>query len=236
MAKYRGDQLSLIAETDDDYRPSGDWYDPDDLGSARNRSATRGKLGSATLPKPELKNLGSVVARPKPEPKNLGSANRADVDRSPTLPKSEPKNLGREATLPKPELKNLGSVDRRPESEPKNLGSANRADVDREKTLPKLEPKNLGSEATLPKPELENLGSVERRPNHLVPKSMPMKVGLIQRKLNTKTGNYYWYWRYYDTKGKYRSIYAGANMYDAIAKVEARGIPADASKKYLKDG
>jgi hypothetical protein len=186
MAKYRGDQLSLIAETDDDYRPSGDWYDPDDLGSARNRSATRGKLGSATLPKPELKNLGSVVARPKPEPKNLGSANRADVDRSPTLPKSEPKNLGREATLPKPELKNLGSVD--------------------------------------------------RRPNHLVPKSMPMKVGLIQRKLNTKTGNYYWYWRYYDTKGKYRSIYAGANMYDAIAKVEARGIPADASKKYLKDG
>jgi hypothetical protein len=151
MNYLSGEQLGFFNDVEEFYRPVGDWYDPDDLGSV------------TTLPKPDPDNLGSVTTLPKPDPDNLGSVT--------TLPKSDP----------------------------------------------------------------DNLGSVTTLPNSLLPKSIPVHIGLIQRKLNNATGNYYWYWRYYDLHGKYRSIYLGADVSQAIAKCQSRGIPPDASKKYLKD-
>ena len=75
---------------------------------------------------------------------------------------------------------------------------------------------NLGTEILVPKSKL------------LVPKfdNWQPPIGTIEQK---PVGIYhYWYWRYYDNRGKKASLYLGKDYNRAVAKCQKIGVPTDA--------
>ena len=59
------------------------------------------------------------------------------------------------------------------------------------------------------------------------PVQVKLKFGLL-KSLDRPNNRRYWYWRYYDTKGKRKDRYLGTNLDKALAKVVEIGIPSDA--------
>jgi hypothetical protein len=58
-----------------------------------------------------------------------------------------------------------------------------------------------------------------------------LKFGILVRRQKSK--NYYWYWQYYDCKGKRVEMYCGKCLQLAIVKVREIGIPPDARPQRL---
>jgi hypothetical protein len=61
-----------------------------------------------------------------------------------------------------------------------------------------------------------------------VPKSYKPLIGCLQQKLIN--GNLYWYWRYYATDNKKKSLYLAKGYSKAIEKAKLIGYPGDAKR------
>jgi hypothetical protein len=44
--------------------------------------------------------------------------------------------------------------------------------------------------------------------------------------------SYYWYWRYRNQEGQFKSLYLAAKLHKAVDRARTIGIPADAPTKY----
>jgi|GEM_PF-5822867 len=74
-----------------------------------------------------------------------------------------------------------------------------------------------------------NFPSAELGTKNLLVPNFPewtLPIGCLQQKWIKDRK--YWYWRYYDNRGKKASLYLGKDYNKAIAKVKKIGIPADA--------
>jgi hypothetical protein len=84
---------------------------------------------------------------------------------------------------------------------------------------------SLGTKIYLvPKLKINQLGTKE----FPVPKSFQPPIGCFQQKLIK--GNLYWYWRYYDSSNKKKSLYLAKEYSDAVNKAKLIGYPKDAKR------
>jgi hypothetical protein len=202
MAKLIGSQLSLIAESEIEHRPIGDW-DYDDIGPI--------KVQNQPI---FIRNI-NYLAPPAPTPPPLDLDNPLPSIYRSDLPKLGTENLH----TPNSPLPQLGTENLPvPNSHLPELGTD-------KISVPNSHNPELGTN-NLPVPN--SLNTELGTEIWLVPNfdDWHPPLGCLQQKWIKD--HQYWYWRYYKINGKKRSRYLGKDYNKAILKAIKIGIPSDA--------
>jgi hypothetical protein len=91
--------------------------------------------------------------------------------------------------------------------------------------VPNSPPEKLGTNTSLV-PNFEPMGTWAEKFNGVYLEEWKPIMGCLQQKW--VKNHQYWYWRYYDNRGKKRSLYLGRDYNKAVRKVIKIGVPTDA--------
>jgi hypothetical protein len=100
----------------------------------------------------------------------------------------------------------------------------------KESLVPNSPPQELGTNK-ISVPNFEPMGTWAEKFNGVYLEEWKPIMGCLQQKW--VKNQQYWYWRYYDNRGKKRSLYLAKDYNKAVRKVIKIGVPTDAKFSHL---